>query len=90
MVYADTGAKPPGRVFHPQHLLCDFPTLSGDQLARAMAARPRYVLLADTRIGMVCEKKERLDALQKTLDAYYRLAGTSRGWWDRYAVYTLK
>jgi 4-amino-4-deoxy-L-arabinose transferase-like glycosyltransferase len=90
MFYVDTGARPPGRIFHPQHLLCDFPTLSGDQLALALAARPRFVLLADTRMGMVCEKPERLAALRAVLDRDYQLAGGSSGRWDRYAVYKLK
>jgi hypothetical protein len=90
MFYADSGSRPPGRIFYPQHLLCDFPTLSGDQLAEAMTAHPQFVLLGDTRIGMVCEKAERLAALEKVLQADYQLAGRSSGSWDRYAVYKRK
>ena len=90
MFYIDLGARPPGRVVHPQHLLCDFPALSADPLARALVARPRFVLLADTRIGMVCEKKQRLTELRAILDSDYELSGRSSGSWDHYAVYKLK
>jgi hypothetical protein len=85
--YSETGAVPAGRIFHPQHLLCDFPGLGGDTLAEAMAERPVFVLLADTRLGMVCEKSERLERLQEALREDYELAAQAAGDWDRYDLY---
>ncbi|WP_294540851.1 glycosyltransferase family 39 protein [uncultured Rhodoblastus sp.] len=87
--YNETGAAPAGRIFHPQHLLCDFPGLRGDTLAEAMAARPPFILLADTRLGMVCEKAERLERLLEILREGYELAAHAAGDWDSYDLYRL-
>jgi hypothetical protein len=87
LFYSETGALPAGRIFHPQHLLCDFPGLGGDTLAEAMAERPPFVLLADTRLGMVCEKPERLERLKEALRDNYQLAAHVAGDWDRYDLY---
>jgi hypothetical protein len=87
LFYNETGAVPAGRIFHPQHLLCDFPGLGGDALAEAMAERPPFVLLADMRLGMVCEKSERLERLREALHENYELAAQAAGDWDRYDLY---
>ena len=87
MFYVDTGAAPSGRLFHPQHLLCDFPLLQGDLLADALARRPRFVVLADVRMGMVCEKPERLRAAQGLLARDYQLVGHVAGDWDSFDIY---
>lgn len=87
--YNDTGAVPAGRIFHPQHLLCDFPLLRGDTLAEEMSRRPTFVLLADTRLGMVCENAERLERLKETLRENYELAAHVSGDWDSYNLYRL-
>jgi hypothetical protein len=89
LFYNETGAVPAGRIFHPQHLLCDFPSLAGDPLAEAMAGRPPFVLLADTRLGMVCEKSERLERLREILRDNYELAAHVAGDWDSYDLYRL-
>jgi hypothetical protein len=90
MFYSDTGTRPPRRIFHPLHMLCDMPAWPGDHLAAALAARPKFVLLADTRIRMACEKPERLAALRTALDSDYELVARASGAWDAYAVYRLK
>jgi hypothetical protein len=89
LFYNETGAAPAGRIIHPQHLLCDFPGLGRDTLAEAMAERPLFVLLADTRLGMVCEKSERLARLREILHDGYRLAAHGAGNWDSYDLYRL-
>jgi hypothetical protein len=89
LFYNETGAVPAGRIFHPQHLLCDFPLLGDDTLAEAMAGRPPFVLLADTRLGMVCEKSERLERLREILRDHYELAAHVAGDWDAYDLYRL-
>jgi hypothetical protein len=88
--YLDTGARPAYRVFHPQQLLCPFPALSGDMLAQALAARPEFVLLADERLGMVCELPERMALLREKLAADYTPVGASAGDWDRFELFRRK
>jgi hypothetical protein len=90
MFLVETGAAPTSRLFHPQHLLCDFPLTDGDVLAQAMATRPRFVLMADTRLGMVCEKEARLEALKSSLARDYALVSHVAGDWDSYDLYRLK
>lgn len=83
----ETGLFPPWRYVHPLHLLCDFPAPDADPLALALAAEPRFIVLAAGERSMVCERADRHDELQAAVSAHYRPIGTGHGTWDSYVVH---
>ena len=70
---AATGLEPPTRYIHPAHTLCEFDRQSGDNLTDALAAAPRYIVVADRRVRLSCERSERWDMIEATLRNGYRL-----------------
>jgi hypothetical protein len=88
-IYVGLHLTPPTAYFHPKHLLCEFPTASGNPLAEALAARPRFVVVADPSIYRLCEQPARLRMVEKTLKAQYRLAAQAQGSWDSFSIYQL-
>ncbi len=70
---AATDLKPPTRYIHPAHTLCEFDRQSGDNLTDALAAAPRYIVVADRRARLSCERPERWDMIEATLRNSYRL-----------------
>ncbi|MCE1237639.1 MAG: hypothetical protein LWW93_14915 [Hyphomicrobiales bacterium] len=83
----ETGSFPTVRWVHHMHLMCDLPTSDGvDPLATALAARPRFLAIADPTRAMVCERRDRIDELVRTL-ADYRSIGTGRGPRDSWEIF---
>lgn len=70
---AATGLDPPTRYIHPAHTLCEFARRSGDAVKDALAAAPRYIVVADRRKRLSCELPERWDMIEATLRNGYRL-----------------
>jgi len=83
----ETGAVPAGRFFHPMHLLCEFPIPGRSPLDAAFAAEPKFVLVANTRFSMVCQKPERMTALKAHLDVGFVRVAQVSGVWDAYELY---
>ncbi len=90
LVYVAAQARPPAAYFHPKHLLCEFPVGNANPLRAALAARPRFVVLADPSMVRPCEKPERLAKAHAILKANYEVVETMRGSWDTYALYQLR
>jgi hypothetical protein len=68
-----TSLDPPTRYIHPAHTLCEFNRRSADNLTDALAAAPRYIVVADRRARLSCERPERWDMIEATLRNGYRL-----------------
>ena len=86
-LYTATGARPPSPYFHPTHLLAVFETPSPDPLGAALAANPRFVVLADPRVRRVIVLPERLDRARAYLARHYRPAALVHGTWDSLTIY---
>jgi hypothetical protein len=87
LIYVAAHASPPTPYFHPKHLLCAFSTPSADPLGEALAARPRFVIVANTRIYRLCEQPARFRMTEDVLKSHYRLAAKARGTWDEFSIY---
>jgi hypothetical protein len=75
-IYLAAGAEPPVEIFHPQHLLCDFPLAGADTaLVTAFDRRPAFVLVADPRMRMYCEREDRHAFLSERVMRDYCLLG---------------
>ena len=86
-LYAALDWPPPTRYFYPGHTLCDFKE-KGPQLVDAiLAARPRYLVVADRRIHYVCEQADRWRAVDAALSASYRSIAHAAGAVDSFDVY---
>ncbi len=70
---AATDLDPPTRYIHPAHTLCEFDRQSGHTLSDALATAPRYIVVADRRVRLSCERSERWDMIAATLRNGYRL-----------------
>jgi len=89
-IHLETGILPSSRVFHPLHVMCDFPTGTVDPVRGALSRKPEFVVVADTRIRMACETQTRHDALNRSLTRDYVNMGTTAGTWDRFTIYRIK
>lgn len=96
LVYLLSGARPPSTVFHPMHLLCDFPLPGqGNRLAEALDSHPSFIVVADPPFLRDCEKSDRRALLERRIDNEYcglgrfegTLTGTERA---RLALYGLR
>lgn len=84
---AATGLDPPTRYFHPSHTLCDFDGRGGGNLVGALAASPRYIVVADRRARLSCEQPERWSAIDATVRDSYRLITRAADEINSYDVY---
>jgi hypothetical protein len=95
-VYLATGAEPPTAIFHPQHLLCDFPlATAANPLSDALASAPAFIVVADPNLRMACERDDRHALLDATLARDYcpvaQISGaTAGGKPDPLAIYGLR
>ena len=81
-----TDLAPPTPYFHWFHTLCDFPGAGAGRLAEALAAGPRFLVLADPSKRFSCELDSHRALIQAAL-ASYRLLIRADGDYDSYAVY---
>jgi hypothetical protein len=84
---AATDLDPPTRFIHPAHILCEFDRQSGHTLRDALAAAPRYIVVADRRMRLSCERPERWDMITATLRDGYRLIAHAAEDSESYEVY---
>jgi hypothetical protein len=88
-LYLETGLRPPVPVFHPTHLLAVFPTPIADPLGTALAARPRFIVMADASTRLQAELPERYAEAEAFLGEHYRLAARISGVKDSLNLYEL-
>ncbi len=68
IVYLAAGAGPPGRIFHPIQLLCDFPLPGADRaLADSLDRNPAFAVVSDPAFRLRCEHPERRAMLEARL-----------------------
>ncbi len=84
---AATDLDPPTRYIHPAHTLCEFDGQSGHTLSDALAAAPRYIVVADRNVALSCERSERWDMIAATLRNGYRLIVHAAEYRESYDVY---
>lgn len=82
-VYVESGLLPRTRYFNPNHILCAFPTPDSDPLALALAARPRFVVVADANTVLGCQRPDRWATFMRFVAENYIGRATVRGQWDR-------
>ncbi len=73
IVYLAAGANPPARIFHPLHLLCDFPSPAA--LADSLKNRPAFVVVANPLYARHCENPGRRLQLDGALNRDYCQVG---------------
>jgi hypothetical protein len=86
-LYLATGLAPPTAYFFPGHTLCEFPGAGRVRLAEALAARPRYIVVADRRIGGYCDIAANWLVVADALERSYRRLAHVTGEADFYDVY---
>jgi hypothetical protein len=84
---AATDLDPPTRFIHPSHTLCEFDRQSGHALSDALAAAPRYIVVADRRLRLSCELPDRWDLITASLRNDYRLIAHAAEGSESYGVY---
>ncbi len=95
LVYVTSGAEPPLSVFHPLHLLCDFPMKEArSALADSMKTKPPFVILADPPVALGCEERSRREAIEVQLSQDYCELGhfesSVTAWPGSFTVFELK
>ncbi len=73
IVYLAAGVNPPARIFHPLHLMCDFPTSAA--LGDALQNRPAFIVAADPLYARPCEIPGRRLQLDGALSRDYCQVG---------------
>ena len=86
-LYGALDAPPPTRFLYPGHTLCDFKDRGPGLVSEILAARPRFVVVADRRIHYVCEQADRWRAVEAVLGAAYRPVAHAAGAVDSFDVY---
>jgi hypothetical protein len=84
---AATDLDPPTRFIHPSHTLCEFDRQSGHAMSDALAAAPRYIVVADRRLRLSCELPDRWDLITASLRNDYRLIAHAAEGTESYDVY---
>lgn len=84
---AATGLAPPTRYIHPSHILCEFDPKSAENLNNALTAAPRYIIVADRRAPLSCERPERWETIEATLRKDYRQIAHAMDDSESYDVY---
>ena len=64
---------PPTKYLFPFQTLCAFPGAGPSAVAEILAARPRYIVIADRRTKYYCERPESWRLIDAALAASYRL-----------------
>ncbi len=96
IVYLAAGADPPGRIFHPLQLLCDFPLSGADRaFADSLDRSPAFVVVADPASRLNCEHPDRRAMLESRLIRDYCALGrfgnlATAGRTGAFIVYGLK
>ena len=78
---------PPTKYFFPFQTLCAFPGAGPDAVAEILAARPRYVVIADRRGKYYCELPQSWRLIDAALGRSYRRLARAAGEFDFYDVY---
>jgi hypothetical protein len=78
---------PPTKYLFPFQTLCAFPGVGGGAVAEILAARPRYVAIADRSMKYYCERPESWRLIDAALVASYRRLAHAEGAFDSYDVY---
>ncbi len=73
IVYLAAGVNPPARIFHPFHLMCDFP--SSTALGDALQSRPAFIVAANPPYARPCEIPGRRLQLDGALSRDYCQVG---------------
>lgn len=84
---ATTDLDPPTKYIHPSHILCPFDGQSEENLDDALAAAPRYLVVANPRKRMSCERSERWEKIDDVLRARYRLVARAADDSDSFDLY---
>jgi hypothetical protein len=70
LVYIMASAEPPGAIFHPQHLLCQFPARGASRaLAASMDSDPPLLWLATRRLSVFVKARVSAPASKRGLPA---------------------
>ena len=89
--YILTDTVPKAKYYHALHLLCDFPnpdSLSNPApMQQALNTSPRFILVANPMVQMVCERPQARALLNKELNAHYKVVAEVDGVWDRLKIY---
>ena len=86
-LFTALGARPPSPYFYTTHLVSAFATPSPDPLGEALAAGPRFVVLANPDVRHVSELPDRMKRARDYLAGHYRAAATVHGAWDSFTIY---
>jgi hypothetical protein len=78
---------PPTKYFFPFQTLCAFPGAGSSGVAEILAARPRYIVIADRRTKYYCELPESWRLIDAALAASYRPLARATGTFDSYDIY---
>jgi 4-amino-4-deoxy-L-arabinose transferase-like glycosyltransferase len=89
-VYAETGLLPPTPVFHAHHLLGVFHTPVADPLGVALAANPRFIVIADPTTWHITERRSQIDRALAYVAAHYRVAAEVNGAKDSFTLYEFR
>jgi hypothetical protein len=86
-IYLYAHAVPAFRVFHRQHLLCDFPGVGADPLAEALASAPQFIVIKQASARLICELPGRIGELNQTLHDRYARIGSVTGPTEGFGLY---
>jgi hypothetical protein len=86
-IYLETDARPPTRYIHSTHTMTTFHTPSSDALAENLAARPRFVVVADPSRRALDESEAKYKQAFAVLDSQYALVGQVSGKQDSFLIY---
>jgi len=94
-VYLAAGIEPPLSIFHPLHLLCDFPLKEAETaLADSIGSNPAFVVMADAPVTVPCENRGRRAAVEARLAQDYcvlgRFESSITDWPGPFTVFGLK
>jgi hypothetical protein len=89
-VYAETGLLPPTPVFHAHHLLGVFHTPVADPLGVALAANPRFIVIADPSVWHITERRAQIDRALAYVAQHYRVADQVNGAKDSFTLYEFR
>lgn len=95
LVYVAAGIDPPLPIFHPLHLLCDFPIKGAEAaLEDSITSKPAFVVLADPPVAVACEQPSRREAIEARLAQDYCELGhfesSVTGWPGPFTVFGLR
>ena len=86
-IYLETGAEPPTRYIHSTHTMTVFHTPSKDALGENLAAKPRYIIVANPSLRALDESEALYERAFADIHRAYRPAGEIRGKLDSFTIY---